>query len=65
MIHQAIDDYNSSFHNIIFNVFRIVLVLWSLLVQTELSPSYVIVVQKSTGPALNGSLNNGQPFQYL
>ena len=46
MIHQAIDDYNSSFHNIIFNVFRIVLLLWSLLVQTELSTSYVIVVQK-------------------
>ena len=38
----------SSLHNIIFNSFRILFILWSLLVQTELSTSYIRVVQKSS-----------------
>ena len=37
----------SSLHNIILNAFRLVFVLWSLLLRVELSLSYVIVVQKS------------------
>ena len=45
----------SSLHNIIFNVFRIVLVLWSLLVQTELSTFYVIVVQKKVKVEIESS----------
>ena len=38
----------SSLHNIIFNNFRLVLVLWSLLLQVVHSLYYVIVVQKSS-----------------
>ena len=39
---------SSSLNNIILNTFRVVLVLWRLLLQVVLSLSYVIVVQKSS-----------------
>ena len=47
LVTESLGKRNSSLHNIILNSFRILFVLWSLLVQTELSTSYVIIVQKN------------------